>query len=228
MAQSTLLKIETFPVGTLGCNCSLIYSPVTKESIVIDPGNDAWQVLKRVTEKGRTIKAILHTHAHFDHIGQSSLVKKKTGAPILLHQDDAFLYDALPAQGAFFGETIEPPSPCDHWIQDNEELSLRLQVERGGIESSKLTKVLSVLHTPGHTPGSCSFFTDLLESPVLFTGDTLFADSIGRTDLPGGDYEKIIKSIKTRILPLPDETRCIPGHGPLTSLYQERKHNPYL
>ena len=228
VSREPLLKIETFPVGTFACNCSIIYSPATKEALVIDPGNDVNEVMSRISALGLKVKALLHTHAHFDHIGQSQQVKNVTGAPVLLHRDDEFLYQALSQQGLFFGESVMQPPPCDGWISDDEEFGILLPADGTGLVSSKLRNILSAIHTPGHTPGSCSFYTTLLETPTLFSGDTLFYNSIGRTDLPGGDQGKLLASIKHRLLPLPDETVCIPGHGPATSIYHERKNNPYL
>ena len=219
--MSEKLALHTFPNGSLGCNCSLLYSPETREAIAIDPGNDANFFLTQVQKLNLQVKYLLHTHAHFDHIGRSDSIKKLIGAPIHLHKGDLFLYEALPRQALFFGEDADQPQGIDHFIEDEEEYSLNLQ-------DTNLKKVLKSIHTPGHTPGSCSFLCEMLDEPVLFSGDTLFANSIGRTDLPGGDYGQIIRSIKNRLLILDPETRVIPGHGPSTSLHYEKRNNRFL
>lgn len=216
------LKVKTFPVGTLGCNCSIIYSDLTKEAIAIDPGNDSKKFLKEVADLGVTVKLLLHTHAHFDHIGESNYLRKLLKAPILLHKQDLFLYENLKQQGMFFGFELDNPEPVDQYLEDNQTFGLT------GVQDQTLNNFLQTLHTPGHTPGSCCFYTELLETPQLFSGDTLFAQSIGRTDLPGGDMDKIITSIKDRLYTLPDETICIPGHGPMTRIYEEKKSNPFI
>lgn len=213
------LKVETFPMGSLSCNCSLIYSNETKECIVVDPGDDFDSLMKIVNERGLILKHLLHTHAHFDHIGCSKTVKEKTGAKIHLHNGDKLLYKALPAQAMMFGFSPRMPASVDSWIEDEEEFSF---------EHAELKNFLKALYTPGHTEGSCCFYTDYLENPILFSGDTLFQNSIGRTDLPGGDFDKIKKSIKNRLYTLPDETVVITGHGPTTMLYKEKNNNPFV
>lgn len=218
------LKIESFPIGPLSCNCSIIYSPLTKEAIAIDPGQDASLFLKHVNKLGVTIKKLLHTHAHFDHIGDSSYLRGKLGCQICLHKDDEFLYQALPEQGQFFGFQLQRPGPLDIYIQDEHEFGL----EESALKDASLNKFLKALHTPGHTPGSVSFYTEIFDTPLLFAGDTLFYQSIGRTDLPGGDSRRILKSIKERLLSLPDETQVITGHGPSTFIFQEKRSNPFL
>ncbi|MEZ0373281.1 MAG: MBL fold metallo-hydrolase [Candidatus Sericytochromatia bacterium] len=209
-----MLKIETFPVGMLQCNCSIIACDETKEAIIVDPGGDAPKILARVEELGLKVKYLLHTHAHFDHVGATAAVKAATGAQILLHPGDQWLYDNVPMQGQMFGIRLEPTVAVDQKLDD--ELSLRF----GNHKS--LT-----LHTPGHTPGSCCFHLAGEES-VLFAGDTLFRGSIGRTDLWGGDHEAIIRSIKARLLSLDDSTKVHTGHGPETTIWQEKKANPFL
>ena len=213
------LALHTFPIGNLGCNCSILYSPVTREAIAIDPGNDAESFLARVAKLNVKVKYLLHTHAHFDHIGHADIVRKKIGTPIYLHKGDLFLYEALEQQAMYFGASVAEPEGIDRFIEDEEEF---------GLEDSQLKNVLKSIHTPGHTPGSCSFYCEMLDEPMLFSGDTLFANSIGRTDLPGGDFDQIIHSIKKRILTLDPETIVIPGHGASTVLHHESRHNPYL
>jgi hydroxyacylglutathione hydrolase len=215
------LALHTFPIGKLGCNCSILYSPETREAIAIDPGNDAEVFLARVAKLGVKVKYLLHTHAHFDHIGHADTVRKKIGTPIYLHKGDLFLYEALQQHAMYFGASVAEPEGIDHFIEHEEEFSL-------GVKDTNLQKVLKTIHTPGHTPGSCSFYCEMLDEPMLFSGDTLFANSIGRTDLPGGDYDQIITSIKQRIFTLAPETVVIPGHGASTVLHHERRHNPFF
>lgn len=213
------IKIETFQMGSFGCNCSLIYSEVTKEAIIVDPGNDGEALMQKINERGLKVKKLLHTHAHFDHIGCSKEIKKKTGATIHLHQKDELLYKALPAQAILFGQLPMTAGKVDEWINDEEEFSL---------EDSGLEKFLKSIHTPGHTEGSICFYTEVRGEPLLFSGDTLFNQSIGRTDLPGGDFNRIKKSIKDRLYTLPDETLIITGHGPMTRILDEKKSNPFV
>ncbi|MFZ4714817.1 MAG: MBL fold metallo-hydrolase [Bacteriovoracaceae bacterium] len=213
------LKLETFLVGSFGCNCTVLSSTTTKEAIIIDPGNDADKLLKKINEQGLQVKLLLHTHAHFDHIGQSKQIHEKTGAKICLHQGDQFLYDALEEQGSWFGMKLGAPGKIDHYLNHEEEF---------GIEDEGMNKMLKTLHTPGHTPGSCCFHLDSNDGPILFSGDTLFRSSIGRTDLPGGDFELIKKSIKERLYNLAPETIVVSGHGPNTVLGQEMKSNPFV
>jgi hydroxyacylglutathione hydrolase len=220
------LKVETFPIGSYSCNCSLIYSPDTREAIAIDCGNDAEAFLAKVKSLDLTVKVLLHTHAHFDHIGHADTVRKATGAPIALHKGDQFLYDALPQQAAFFRQTVGQPGKIDCYLEDGAQFGIHVLTP--DMQSPALVEFLQVIHTPGHTPGSVSFYTEALGEPLLFSGDTLFARSIGRTDLPGGDSGLIIRSIKQRLLVLPDETRCITGHGTATTIYSEKRSNPFL
>ncbi len=224
MQHNKTLAISTFTVGRLGCNCSILYSPQTREAIAIDPGNDAQAFLSHVQELDVQVKFLLHTHAHYDHIGQADTIRQELGTPIHLHKDDVFLYNALLQQGAFFGEKVARPGGIDHYIEDEEEFSLNV----GAVSDPQLRKVVQSIHTPGHTPGSCSFLCTAFDEPLLFSGDTLFANSIGRTDLPGGDSEQILTSIKRRLLTLEPETKVIPGHGPMTSIYHESRHNRFL
>lgn len=209
-----MLKIETFPVGLLQCNCSIIACDETKEAIIVDPGGDAPKILQKVKEQGLTVKYLLHTHAHFDHVGATAAVRAATGAKVLLHPGDQWLYDNVPLQGQTFGIATEPTEPIDQALEDE------LQLEFGRHQS--LT-----IHTPGHSPGSTCFCISGQEN-FLFAGDTLFRGSIGRTDLWGGDGELILKSIKGRLLGLDDSTTVYTGHGPTTTIWQEKKANPYL
>ena len=206
-------------MGSYACNCSILYSDTTREALIIDPGNDHEFILGKIKELNINVKKLLHTHAHFDHIGRSTEISTATNATIHLHKEDKFLYDRLPEQGRFFGQTVGTPKVLDAYLEEGETFSFT---------DPEVKIFLTTLHTPGHTPGSCCFFSDYFETPQLFAGDTLFQQSIGRTDLPGGDSEKIIKSIKERLLTLPDETKVIAGHGPATAIHHEKKYNPFL
>ena len=213
------LFLISFPTGSYQCNCSILYSQTSREAIIIDPGNDHEIILQKIKDLNLKVKKLIHTHAHFDHIGRSSEVAISTGATMHLHKGDLFLYDALPQQGMFFRQIVGTPKPLDSYLEDGEEFSF---------EDPEINTFLKTIHTPGHTPGSCSFYTDYFDEPILFAGDTLFRRSIGRTDLPGGDGALIIKSIKNRLMTLPDETKVIAGHGPETKVHEEKKQNPFL
>jgi glyoxylase-like metal-dependent hydrolase (beta-lactamase superfamily II) len=205
--------LETFPVGPLQCNCTILGDPEAGEAIVIDPGDEIGRIVRRLTALGLKLKQILVTHAHIDHVGGALKLKRLTGAPVLLNQADLPLLKMMDEQAGWLGvETPETAAP-------DESLADGLVV---GLERYPAT----VLHTPGHTQGSvCLHFAPL---KMLVAGDTLFAGSIGRTDLPGGNPYQILDSIETRLLALPDETKVLPGHGPSTTIGRERKSNPFL
>lgn len=204
---------EIFPVGILGCNCSVIGDQQTREGIVIDPGDDIQNVLQTVRKHGLIVKQIIITHAHIDHVGGAMKLRAATGAPILLNKRDHALLKMIDVQAAWIGMPSPGGVEIDQSIEDQDEIKV------GNLHAS-------VLHTPGHTQGSiCLFF------PVekkLIAGDTLFQGSIGRTDLPGGNFEQIIDSLHSRLLALPDETIVVPGHGDLTTIGEERENNPFL
>ncbi len=208
------MLLATFPVGPLQCNCSIIACPETKEAAVIDPGGDADHIIDLCKKDGYTIKYLLHTHAHFDHIVGAREVKEKTGAKICLHKEDQWLYDNVDKQGQMFGFKFDTPLPIDHYLEDEEEIAV------GNVKTK-------VIYTPGHTPGSSCFALAEKDS-ILFAGDTLFQGSIGRTDLWGGSFENIVKSIKGRLFKLDDSTEVITGHGPKTSIWSERRENPFV
>jgi len=204
---------EILPVGPLQCNCSVIGDEATREGLVIDPGDDIEQVLALVRKHNLQIKQIIVTHAHIDHVGGAMKLRLATGAPILLNQNDYALLKMLDVQAAWIG------MPTPDKVEIDQSLGQADTVKTGDLAAQ-------VLHTPGHTEGSiCLYFP---AESKLIAGDTLFAGSIGRTDLPGGSWEKIIRSLHERVLALPDETIVVPGHGPLTTIGDERERNPFL
>jgi hydroxyacylglutathione hydrolase len=204
---------EIVRVGPLQCNCSVIGDEQTREAIVIDPGDDVDQVLDLIRKHNLQVKQIVITHAHIDHVGGAMKLRAATGAPVLLNQNDYALLKMLDVQAAWLG--MAPPEK----VEIDQNLGQADTVKAGSL-------VGQVLHTPGHTEGSiCLYFP---AETMLIAGDTLFAGSIGRTDLPGGSFEKIIHSLHDRVLALPDETVVVPGHGPLTRIGEERESNPFL
>jgi glyoxylase-like metal-dependent hydrolase (beta-lactamase superfamily II) len=204
---------RVFPVGPLQCNCSIIGDEQTREAMVIDPGDQIEDILKILKSENLTLKQIVVTHAHIDHVGGAMKLKAATGAPILMNQKDEALLKMLDVQATWIG--MKPPGA----VQVDEDVSEGRILQVGSLSST-------VIHTPGHTEGSiCLHFP---EQNTLFAGDTLFAGSIGRTDLPGGSFEKIIRSLHNQLLQLPDETQVVPGHGPMTTIGQERESNPFL
>ncbi len=255
----------TIPVGILQCNCSIIGDPVTREALVVDPGDEVNRILDLLGRHKLTVKAIVSTHAHIDHVGGLSKLHQYTGAPVLMHRDDLPLYQAMEMQASFLG--VHPPE-----LTEVDQLLKEGDILRWGSFEAQ------VIHTPGHTPGSVSLYlphdagkvtavptirtvlgedgerialTDLLKKPAaaedagqsraqdeaekitprapqLFSGDTLFAGSIGRTDLWGGSMDQIMDSLRSKLMHLPDETSVHPGHGPVTTIGNERHLNPFL
>ena len=193
----------------LGC-------PRTKQGVIIDPGDEVDDLIAAVSRHGLTIVSILLTHAHLDHVTGVGAAKRAYGAPVYLHRDDQFLYDAAPQQGAMFGIHVDQPPPVDRHYVDGAPLSF------GDF-------TVDVHHTPGHCPGGvCLAIGPARGAKTLFVGDTLFAGSIGRTDLPGGDYDTLMRSIRGVLFAFPDETLVYSGHGPVTTIGQEKRTNPFL
>ena len=205
--------LEVLPVGPLQCNCTLLGDEATKEAIVIDPGDEVTRIHNRLTSLGLKLKQILITHAHVDHVGGALRLRRLTGAPIFLNENDLPLLEMMGSQAAWLGVPTPETAPPDEGLTNGRQVGLD-------------NYPAQVIHTPGHTQGSvCLHFVSL---KMVIAGDTLFAGSIGRTDLPGGDFEQIIDSIHSHLLKLPDETQVVPGHGPTTTIATERRTNPFL
>ncbi|MFQ5598261.1 MAG: MBL fold metallo-hydrolase [Nitrospiria bacterium] len=203
---------DAFPVGPFQCNCTILGCKETGEGIVIDPGGDSDKISAVLAAQNLRPRFILHTHAHLDHVGGTNAVHKTCGGQTCLHEDDMPLCNRLDVQADLFGLEVPDTPTIDHFLKDGASLSF-------GKHS------VEVLHTPGHTPGSLSFF---IADLGLWTGDTLFFRSIGRTDLWGGSHPTLIASIHNKLLSFPEETRVYPGHGPKTAIGIEKKENPYL
>lgn len=214
-----MLLFETFPVGDFQCNCSVIGCPDTKEAIVVDPGGEPDRIDEVVRHHDLSVRWVIHTHAHLDHIAATRDVKERAAdrgqATIALHAGDTFLYDGFAVQAQMFGWKVRSVLPVEHWLADGESLGF-----------GKLAA--KVLHTPGHTPGSCCFHLEVAGRSLLLAGDTLFAGSIGRTDLPGGDFPTLERSIKTRLYALDGDTVVVPGHGPPTKIGDEARSNAFV
>jgi hydroxyacylglutathione hydrolase len=209
------MQVVSFPVGPLACNCSIVIDPESRSAIVIDPGGDYDLIRARIEEASATLAVILHTHVHLDHLGATAALQRWSGAPARIHEADRFLYDTMPFQAALLGMPL--PDLCD---------ATGNLVDGGVVRAGNLE--LSVMHTPGHTPGGVSFLLAGKDRPIAFTGDTLFRRGIGRTDLWGGNESQILQSLRTRLLTLDDATMVIPGHGPNTTIGEERAHNPFV
>ncbi len=203
--------IKELAVGPIMANCFIVGCERTKSAVVIDPGDETHKILMALAQSKLTVKYILNTHGHFDHVGGNQKMKDATGADILIHAMDAPMLGMLSSFGASFGLNVDNSPPADRTIDDGDQIAF------GDI-------TLKVIHTPGHSPGGVSFYTD----GVLFVGDTLFAGSIGRTDFPGGDFNTLIASIKNKLFPLGDDVRVYTGHGPSTTIGEEKRYNPFL
>jgi glyoxylase-like metal-dependent hydrolase (beta-lactamase superfamily II) len=208
--------VETFPVGTLACNCTIVGDRAAGEAIVIDGGDEVDEIARRLDAHGLRARYLVHTHAHIDHIGALAPLRERTGGAGLLHPADLPLYATLAQQARWLGLADAPRSVAlDGALGDGELL-------RAG------PLALRCIHTPGHTPGSTSFALDGDASTMLFTGDTLFRGSVGRWDLGGTSLSDIVRSIRTKLLVHDDASVVVPGHGPATTVGEERRTNPYL
>jgi glyoxylase-like metal-dependent hydrolase (beta-lactamase superfamily II) len=207
------LKIEFLTVGAFAENSYVVGCGSSGAGVLIDPGGEVPSLLQAASDMGLRIEAIWLTHAHLDHVLGLHDAVAATGAPVVLHPDDRSLYEAVPQQGQAFGFPVEPLPEPDGWFETGETRRLgELAVE--------------VLHVPGHSPGHVAFWFP--SSRALISGDVLFAGSIGRTDLPGGSYETLMRTIREVLVPLGDDVRVYPGHGPATTVGTERRSNPFL
>jgi glyoxylase-like metal-dependent hydrolase (beta-lactamase superfamily II) len=207
--------VEVHAVGPLQCNCVIWADRAAGRAVVVDPGGDAERILARVAALGCAVDAVVHTHAHIDHVGATVAVCEATGAPCALHPADQFLLDALDEQASWIGLPT-PPVP-----------QVARPLAEGDVVGQGAAR-LEVLHTPGHTPGSLSFVGDDGQGLLVCAGDTLFWRSVGRTDLPGGDTDQLVDSIRRKLYALPDAARVIPGHGPATTIGAERRGNQFV
>lgn len=205
------MKILGFPVGPMQANAYLAICEETNRCALVDPGAEADRLLSVAADEGAEVEMILLTHAHLDHLGGVAAAARRTGAPVYLNSEDRPLYDAAPEQGRSFGLDLERPPAPDHELADGQ--TVRIGNER-----------LEVRHTPGHSPGHVTLVGD----GFAIVGDCVFAGSIGRTDLPGGDMTTLMTSIRDKILTLPDDTILYTGHGPSTTVRRERETNPFL
>lgn len=207
--------IETLVVGMLQTNCYLLGDEKSRQAVVIDPGGDSERIVRRVQHLGLDLSAILHTHGHFDHIMDAWTVKQRLGGKIYLHaKDEPIFQQSMAGMGSLFAPQRQAASgTIDHYLTEGDSLAF------GSI-------LLQVLETPGHSPGHISLLFP--EASIIFVGDTLFAGSIGRTDLPGGSYSQLIRSVREKIFPLEGKTIVYPGHGPRTTVEHEKKSNPFF
>lgn len=212
-AKEYVMIFDVVVVGPLGVNCIILGCRQTGEGLVIDPGGDVDRILERVAAHKLKIVGIINTHGHFDHAGGNRRLIDITGAPLWIHQADTAMLTRIAHVSSMYGIPGENSPAADRLLEDGMEVPF-------GIHA------LRVIHTPGHTPGGCCLY--LASQQILISGDTLFADGIGRTDLPGGSHEQLLLSIRTRLFTLPDQVTVWPGHGPSTTIGQEKHHNPYL
>jgi len=204
------MLIKTLAVGPLQVNCHIVACPKTRKAMVVDPGDEVPRILETLNNNNLEVAVIVNTHAHFDHIGGNSALAEATSAPLYIHSADAPLLDRAQQQAAAYGMTTTPSPIPDKLLNEGDVLEVG-------------TLKFTVIHTPGHSPGGICLHGD----GHIFVGDTLFAGSIGRTDLPGGDFDLLIRGIKSKLWGLEDETVVYSGHGPETSIGRERKTNPF-
>ncbi len=204
--------IRSMPLGPLQANCFIVGCEETRQAAAIDPGGDADRILSVLEKDNLTLAAIINTHGHFDHVGANMALKQATQAHLMIHKLDAPMLAYAPRSAAAWGLRADDSPDPDRLLEDGETIDCgRLQFE--------------VIHTPGHSPGGSCFYIEA--ENALFVGDTLFAGSIGRTDLPGGDYDTLIRSIQTRLFVLPDDTKVYNGHMELTTIGEEKRYNPF-
>lgn len=203
--------LKQMALGPIMANCYILGCKETREAAVIDPGDETDRILMALAEEKLTVKHIINTHGHFDHVGGNSKLKAATGAPLYIHAGDAPMLSQLSAAASSFGLSADNSPDPDKTLKDGDQITF------GNI-------TLNVLHTPGHSPGGVSLHTD----GMVFVGDLLFSGSIGRTDLPGGDFDTLIASVKNKIFPLGDDTIVYSGHGPETTVAREKKFNPFV
>jgi len=203
--------LEQLEVGPIMANCYIVGCPDTLQAAVIDPGGDADRILNNLKARSLTVKYLINTHGHFDHVGGNKQMKLATSAPILIHEGDMHMLSSLTSAAASFGLSAENSPAPDQIVSDGD----RLQV--GNL-------AMKVIHLPGHSPGGIAILT----GGSVFVGDTLFAGSIGRTDLPGGNYEQLIENVRKKLFVLPDDTRVYCGHGPATTIGREKRFNPFF
>jgi glyoxylase-like metal-dependent hydrolase (beta-lactamase superfamily II) len=209
------MLLQTIPVGPLQCNCSILGDEASGTAIVVDPGDDAADIAALVARAGLTVTHIVHTHAHVDHIGGSAEFQRLAGGQAWLHKGDQWLHEHVADQCRMIGLPVPETVVLDGWLDEGQRFELG-------------DHRLEVLHTPGHTPGSCSFVMEVDGRQLVFAGDTLFAGSIGRTDLWGGDTPTILRSLREKLMEFDDEAEVITGHGPGTTIGRERRSNPFL
>jgi glyoxylase-like metal-dependent hydrolase (beta-lactamase superfamily II) len=207
--------LKTIAVGAFGCNCSILGDQESGQALVIDPGDEVERIADLLAEDGLSVTHVLHTHAHIDHIGGSAAFKRLCGGEHRLHAGDQWLLDHLDVQGRMLGLSTTEAVALDGHLEEGDRFEL------GGAK-------LEVLHTPGHSPGSCTFVIETDGRQLVFAGDTLFAGGIGRTDLWGGDSGQIMESLRGKLLTFDDDAEVITGHGPGTTIGAERRGNPYL
>ena len=204
--------VESLVVGPLQSNCYVLGCERTKEGVVIDPGDDVPDILRALERNDLVLRCVALTHAHFDHAGGASALIEETDAELVLHRDDLPLLRGMREQAAMFGFlSMDAPLQADRFVDDGDELAFG-------------DEMLTVIHTPGHSQGGVCYRA----KGRIFVGDTLFAGSIGRADLPGGDYDALIESVRTRLFVLGDDIEVYPGHGPATTIGVERRTNPFF
>ena len=207
--------LENIVVGSLECNCIIFGCKKTKEAVVIDPGDEATRILNCLKQSGFHLKHILQTHAHIDHIGGAKELQEAAQTEVLLHQSDLLVLASLQMQAFMFDLENKPPPKINRFIKEGDIITV------GNYE-------MRVIHSPGHSPGSVCFYMSCDEKHILFSGDTLFYRSIGRCDLPGGSYEQLMASIRDKLFVLPNDTIVYPGHGPMTTIGEEKEDNLFL